>query len=149
MMVGRIIRENKDKAIRFLSNERYFWIYIFCSLLLTCGEILLISYSSSDVSDRGVRNMFIFTLPMFLPYFYWALRHPHFGEGSWLATIGRKYSAYIYIFHVLAATGLGHIVGRGDSLLTKAIYPFLVFGVSLIMSWLFVYFMQCLRKSRK
>lgn len=149
MMVGRSIRENRDKAIRFLSNGRYFWIYTFGSLLLVCGEMWLISYLSADDSDRGIREMYIFTLPMFLPYFYWALRHPRFGEGSWLATIGRKYSAYIYIFHVLAATGLGHIVGRGDSLLTKAIYPFLVFGVSLIMSWLFVYFMQCLRKSRK
>lgn len=147
MMVGRSIRENRDKAIRFLSNERYFWVYTFGSLLLVCGEIWLISCSSADDSDRGVREMYIFTLPMFLPYFYWALRHPNFGEGSWLATIGRKYSAYIYIFHVFAAAGLSRIIERDVSLLTMVIYPFLVFGISLCMAWIFVRIQIALRNA--
>ena len=46
MMVGRCIRENRDKAIRFLSNGRYFWIYTFGSLLLICGEIFSTWFSS-------------------------------------------------------------------------------------------------------
>ena len=134
MMVGRCIREHKDKPLRFLSNERYFWIYTFGSLLLVCGEILLLRVVCSD---NGVRDMYIFTLPVFLPYFYWALQHPCFGEGSWLSAVGRKYSAYIYIFHMLVGSILSDIVELDTPLFTKFIYPFLVFGVSLCMAWLF------------
>ncbi len=134
MMIGRCIRENKDKAIRFLSNERYLWIYTFGSLLLACGEMWLLSC----LTPHGSRNMYIFTLPMILPCFYWSLSHPRFGEGSWIATIGRKYSAYIYIFHVLAFMLLWKVVKRDASLVMTAIYPFLVFGISLCMAWVFV-----------
>lgn len=92
--------------------------------------------------DTGDREMFVFTLPLVLPYFYWALYHPKFGERSFWAIIGRKYSAYIYIFHVLADQFLLHVVNRKDSLLAEVIYPFLVFGLSLCMAWLLVRFLQ-------
>ncbi len=141
MMIGRCIRENRDGAFRFLANERYMWAYTFGSLLLVCGEILLLSVVCSD---KGVRDMYIFTLPIFLPYFYWALRHPRFGEGTLLATIGRKYSAYIYIFHVLAGTCLSHFM-RNDSLFTKVVYPFIVFAISLCMAWLFAQLLKWLK----
>ena len=112
----------------------YMWIYTFGSLLLAYGEMFLFR---TMYQDKGARNMYIFTLPIFLPYFYWALRHPRFGEGSWTAIIGKKYSADIYIFHVLAATWLSHFLGKGDSLLIKAAYPFMVFAISLCAAWLF------------
>lgn len=139
MMIGRCIRENKDGAFRFLSNERHLWAYMLGSLMLVCGEMVLLGIICSD---RGIRDMYIFTLPMFLPYFYWALHHPRLGEGSWMAIIGRKYSAYIYIFHVLAARWLSHILEMDASLLVNAIYPFVVFAISLCMAWLFVQFLQ-------
>ncbi len=134
MMIGRCIRENTDKAFRFLSNERYIWIYTFGSLLLAYGEMFLFR---TLYHDGEARDMYIFTLPVFLPYFYWALRHPRFGEGSCIATIGRKYSADIYIFHVLAATWLSHFLERDAALLVKAAYPFMVFAISLCVSWIF------------
>ncbi len=139
MMIGRCIRENKDGVFRFLSNRRYWWAYSFGSFLLACGEML---FFRIVYSDSGVREMYIFTLPMLLPCFYWALSHPRFGEGSTPATIGRKYSAYIYIFHVLAAQLLSHILKRDASLLARVVYPFLVFGISLCVSWLFVWFLH-------
>ncbi len=139
MMIGRCIRENKDGAFRFLSNERNLWAYSLGSLLLAYGEMWLLSIICSD---KGMREMYLFTLPMILPCFYWALRHPQFGEGSWMAIIGRKYSAYIYIFHVLAAIWLSHFLDRDASLLVKAVYPFIVFAISLCMAWLFVQFLQ-------
>lgn len=146
MMIGRCIRENNDKTIRFLSNERYLWIYTFVFTFLSYGEMWLLGSLSSDNSDIGWRDMYVFSIPMFLPCFYWALRHPNIGEGSWTATIGRQYSAYIYIFHVLVGTVLGYIVDKDGSLFTTAIYPFLVFGISLCISWFFVCLLQGLRK---
>ncbi len=134
MMIGRCIRENNDKAFHFLSNERYLWFYTFGALLLAYGEMLMFR---TVYHDNGAKEIYIFTLPVFLPYFYWALRHPQFGEGSWMATIGRKYSAYIYIFHVLVGRTLLLYIEKGDSLLIRAAYPFMVFGISLCVSWLF------------
>lgn len=142
MMTGRLIRENSDGKFSFLSNGKYLWAYVGGALMLVCCEMLSLHFICSD---RGIRDMYIFTLPLFLPLFYYALKHPHFGEGTFWATIGSKYSAYIYIFHVLAARFLGHIVARDASLLTKSMYPFVVFGISLCMSWAFV---KILKKAR-
>ncbi len=151
MMIGRCIRENKDAAFRFLSNRRYLPAYTFVSLLLSCGEMWLLSVVCSD---EGVREMYLFTLPTILPLFYWALRHPRFGEGSLLATIGRKHSAYIYILHILVGIWLSDFIEKDDSMLTEFAYPFLVFAVSLSMAWLFAILLQwrkshhSLRKTR-
>lgn len=142
MMIGRCIRESKDQAFCFLSNQRYLWVYTLGSFLLIVGEMWLFSYMYPEMDDYGTRDMFVFTLTLLLPYFYWALRHPSFGEGSLCASIGRKYSAYIYIFHIFAARLLTHIFEREDSLLSEAIYPFIVFGISLCMAWLFTQFMR-------
>ena len=142
MMIGRLIREKEDSAFSFLAKGQYLWIYTVVSLLLIGGEMLVLN---KMYADRGIRNMFVFTLPLLLPYFYWALRNPSFGEGSWFATIGRKYSAYIYIFHVLAAHLLAHVLERDASLLSKAIYPFLVFGISLCMAWVFAKVLHLIR----
>lgn len=145
MMIGKCIREGKDQAFSFLSKQNYLWIYTFVSLLMIVGEMWLLSCMHSEMDDKGIRNMFVFTLPLLLPYFYWALRHPGFGEGSLCASIGRKYSAYIYIFHVFAARLLAHVLERDASLLSKAIYPFIVFGISLCMAWLFTQIMRWLK----
>ena len=145
MMIGRMISEKKDAAFSFLGKKEHLRLYTCIFFFLVCAEFVMFYFLFS----YKVREMYFFTLPLLLPIFYCALRNPTFGEGSWMATIGRKYSAYIYIFHVLGGELLSHVLERDASLPIKAIYPFLVFGVSLIMSWLFVYFMQCLRKSRK
>lgn len=144
MMIGRCVRENKDAVFRFLSNRRYLPVYTFGSLLLSCGEMWLLSVACSDT---GVREMYIFTLPAVLSLFYWALRHPRFGEGSLMATIGRRHSAYIYIIHILVGIWLSDFIGKDDSPLTKFAYPLLVFAGSLSMAWLFDQLLQW-RKSR-
>ncbi len=146
MMTGRCIRENRDRTFRFLSNRRYLWAYVFGSLLVSCGEMFLLGIASSEASDVGKREMYVFTLPIVLSCFYWALRHPQFGEGTLLAAIGRKYSVYIYIFHVLAGIWLSDIINRKDSLLAETLFPFLVFAVSLCMAWLFAKLLQWRKK---
>ncbi len=129
MMTGRMIREGNDAAFSFLAKKQYLWTYACASLLLIIAEMNVL---------YGVREMYVFTLPLVLPFFYWALRNPRFGEGSVWATIGRKYSAYIYIFHVLVVLILWHFGIRADSLPAKTLYPFIIFGVSLCMAWGFV-----------
>lgn len=139
MMIGRLVREKKDSVFCFLGKKQYLWVYTLTFLFLIVIEVIVCHKLFEDTGDR---EMFVFTLPLVLPYFYWALYHPKFGERSFWAIIGRKYSAYIYIFHVLADQFLLHVVNRKDSLLAEVIYPFLVFGLSLCMAWLLVRFLQ-------
>lgn len=145
MMIGRSIREKKDKKFCVFSKQQYMWIYTFISLMMMSGEMWLYGYIYPDNPNKGIRNMYIFTLPLLLPYFYWALRNPSFGKESWLATIGRKYSAYIYIFHILVANLLPNILESDTFLLSRAIFPFLVFGISLCISWLYVRMKQLIK----
>lgn len=142
MMAGRLIREHGDQIFSFLAKRQYLWLYATVSLLMATGEMLLIKHI---YGGSGAREMYVFTLPLILPFFYWALRNPHFGEDSVLATIGRKYSAYIYIFHYIAAKVPWYLGFRADSLLTRAIYPFIIFGVSLCMAWGFVKLLQWIK----
>lgn len=139
MMIGRLVGEKKDFVFSFLARKQYLLLYTSIFLFLIVIEMAVYN---SLYGGLGIREMFIFTLPFILPWFYWALRNPTFGEESVFATIGRKYSAYIYIFHILAARLLSHIVEWDTPLLSRVIYPFLIFGISLCMAWLFAKMMQ-------
>lgn len=142
MMVGRCIREKADRAFSFLANPKYFWIYTIGAILLIVIEMTVLNWL---FADRGVRCIYIFTLPLLLPIFYSALRNPKFGEGTWVAVIGRKYSAYIYIFHILVARFLLNFTDGENSLLTRCFFPFIVFAISLCIAWLFVELLQFLK----
>lgn len=134
MMTGRLIRENKDQAIVFLSKEKYLGFYTMVSIAMIYLEANLINYR---YHDYGIRDMYVFTIPFILPFFYYALRNPAFGKNTWIANIGRKYSAYIYIFHIIAANILAHFT-KNDTSESKALYtPILVFLISLFMAWAF------------
>ena len=90
-----------------------------------------------------VRDHYLFTLPMVACAFILALRNPHYGVGSFFAFAGKKYSAYIYILHVFVMTLLGvgmrFVFGEEayrnltQNNLFRNSYPFLIFGVTLIL----------------
>lgn len=131
MMIGRMIGENKDKTFIFLSIKKYIWLYSSISLLMIYIEACLIG---NLYHDNGTRDMYIFTIPFILPFFYFALKNSNFGEKTWIAKIGKNYSAYIYIFHIIAANILAHF-SKSDTSEIKNIYtPILVFLISLLAS---------------
>lgn len=130
MMIGRLIREKQNIGLFFCSHKKSMVCYTLISYLLIKFEIIVLN---SIYNDQGIRNMYVFTLPLILPFFFLALRNQYWGKNSFFATIGRKYSAYIYIFHILVARGLMHLLSEDNFL-----FPFAVFAVSLFVSWLFV-----------
>lgn len=137
MMAGRMVRERSAEAFPHLSCPRLLWPSTIVFLLLCIVEMFVVGRIAGD---KGYKDMYIFTLPLLLPWFYCALRHPCFGECTLWAAIGRRYSAYIYIFHTMVSgMFLSHLIDRNANLLTKATYPFLVFGVSLCAAWAFVW----------
>lgn len=130
MMIGRLIREKQNIGLFLCSHKICIVCYVLIFYLLIRFEIIVLDFI---YNDQGIRNMYVFSLPLILPFFYLALRNPFFCKNSLIATIGRKYSAYIYIFHVLVARGLVHLLSEDNCL-----FAFVVFAVSLFVSWLFM-----------
>lgn len=85
------------------------------------------------------RDHYLFTLPMAAFIFLLALKHPHYGTGSYIALIGRKYSAYIYIMHPFFIFLIHYILNIyvGGWIFQNKLYinllPFLVFGLTTIV----------------
>lgn len=136
MTIGILIRDKKDKYFSFLSRKENLFIYTVLFLLLVIIEFIL---------SKQNRDMYIFDIPLIIPFIYCAIRNPQFGKNSLIETIGKNYSAYIYIFHIIAANIISHF-HRNDTLLMNILFPFLVFIVSLCMAWTYTKFKSCLKK---
>lgn len=135
MMIGRWIREGKDSTYSFLGKKERRWQFVLVSMLLCWVEFFTIRTLGLG---NGAREMYIFTLPLILPLFYFAVTHPNFGKDSILAAIGQRYSAYIYIFHVLVAVIFMHFVSC-DTIPLKTLRPFIIFFGSLLLSVAYVW----------
>lgn len=83
------------------------------------------------------RDHYLFTLPMVVCVFMLALRNPCLGAGSFVALVGRKYSAFIYVIHMSVIDVLNYVAKLlfGEGVHQVALYqnlrPFLAFGLSL------------------
>lgn len=133
VLIGCSIRENRVSLFAKLSNHKYVWLIMLLFLAMTIAEMFVIK---SLHYDKQV-DMYIFTLALVVTIFYFAINHPNFGHDSILSTIGRKYTAYIYIFHIIAENIFGHFVNR-TTILGAIIYPFAVFILTLLISYCYV-----------
>lgn len=139
VLLGCLFRYYENRILDMFHKSRtlILWFVILCICL--CVEMLVYRLAGFMV----VRDHYLFTLPMVACAFILALRNPHYGAGSFFAFAGKKYSAYIYILHVFVMTllhyGLKLAFGEeayrnlAHNNLFRNSYPFLVFGVTLIL----------------
>lgn len=139
VLLGCLFRNYENRILDMFQKSRtlILWFVILCISL--CAEMLVYKLAGFMV----VRDHYLFTLPMVACAFILALRNPHYGAGSFFAFAGKKYSAYIYILHVFVMTllhyglklALGEETYRNltQNNLFRNCYPFLVFGVTLIL----------------
>lgn len=139
VLLGCLFRNYENRILDMFHKSRtlILWFVILCISL--CVEMLVYKLAGFMV----VRDHYLFTLPMVACAFILALRNPHYGAGSFFAFAGKKYSAYIYILHVFVMTLLhyGLKLAFGEEAyrnltqnnLFRNSYPFLVFGVTLIL----------------
>lgn len=139
VLLGCLFRNYEKKLLEVFNNSRtlIWWLFTAC----VCLGIELIVYKLTGFIVG--RDHYLFTFPMVAFIFILALRNPHYGSGSFFAFAGKKYSAYIYIMHVfvmhIMEYGLRFIGGEEiyqdiiQNNLFRNIYPFLVFGVTLIL----------------
>lgn len=133
VVLGCLLRKHEEHLLNLFSKSR---ILIMGLILFTFGlgvELFIYKYLGLITH----RDHFLFTLPLAACIFLLALQHPHYKAGSYMALIGRKYSAYIYIMHpfiLLIQYALKILVGGWifQNIVYINLLPFLVFGITTI-----------------
>lgn len=97
-------------------------------LLVMIGEALYNKTTPGSYYEGHILALIIFI---------WGLCHPKVTGIGRLEEIGLKYSALIYIFHVFVNDVMSRIISY-DSVLLQVIRPWLVFGISLLLSMMVV-----------
>lgn len=130
MMIGRWIKEEKEKCHSIFYRQRgYAWI-VGLSLLFSCLE----NYLFGDI----LHEMFLSTVPLVIGIFSISLQHPHLGNNTIISNIGRKHSANIFIISELVALNFQYIPIVNKLSFGDISYPFMIFLISwsLSIGWL-------------
>lgn len=136
LLIGRFLREKGARVVSLFTGRKVFWMVVAVSVVLSYCELMMRLHGPTG----GNREIYIFTLPLIVAVFCMALRHPLWGKNSWAALLGRCYSAYIYIFHMFIADyGRQCVDAMGKNVLSVALLPFIVFGLSLLFSVVYVW----------
>lgn len=130
MMVGKCIREKRGKFLSLFKNKSFCYAVIAISLIMSYVEFYLRLHDMT----KGIRDVYVFTIPMAVALFYLALHNPTFGAGSIFSKIGQRYSAYIYIFHAFLIIKIKPFVEMSSTSTARIFLPFVVFILSLAMS---------------
>lgn len=96
MSTGYIIKKYEHKI-----SARYPWglLSLLALALAIAEQPFLVS-----LGYNKIQGPYIGSLSAAVLIFIWALQHKSFGAGSWMETIGAKYSGNIYYFHIAVAT---------------------------------------------
>lgn len=142
--VGRLLGEGACRDFLRWSTDGQLWAcFIVCNLLVVAEFFL-----NRELFTQPGRDFYLFTLPMAVSLLVLALRHPTFGAGGLLATIGHKYSAYIYILHV----AVGFLVAQvwtSKGFATLLFRPLFVFVLATFLSVLLVKWMARLPRTAR
>lgn len=139
---GRLIAEGSLQPwlLRW-SDRQLAACFITCNLLVVAEVFML-----RTLFEYPFRNFYLFTLPLCLSLFAWVLRHPTFGAGSIAATVGQKYSAYIYILHVFIGILVLKIWGSYN--FTALFFrPLFIFLLTTLLTTLLAHFPKLARKA--
>lgn len=138
VLLGCLFRNKENQLVNMFRASRA----LIFGLITLCIAIGIEMFIYKSIGAMVVRDHYLLTLPMVACIFILAIRHPHWGAGSFFNKMGRKYAAYIYITHPfiisLLSYGLSFILGDEiyQSILQcdlfKNSYPFLVFATTLL-----------------
>ena len=131
LAMGYWVRANETRLLS------YRWINIFFLVLTLMGIECLVTWCLSGYTYAASA---IALFPMPFAAFMLILSYKTLGQGTWLETIGEKYSGNIYYFHIAVIIGWKAL--NAHSPLLSEIYEyggaFIVFFISLGIAWLVV-----------
>lgn len=88
---------------------------------------------------RLSRDYYLMTLPLSLFVFGYAMAYPSLGKDTFLSIIGKRYSAYIYGFHIILIPFGAHMLRYlGFGVGYEYYISILVFILSLFVSWMYL-----------
>ena len=129
LAMGYWVRANEENLLK------YRWINIFFLVLTLMGIECLVTWCLSGYKYAASA---IAMFPMPFAAFMLMLSYKSLGQGTWLETIGEKYSGNIYYFHMAVIIGWKAL--NAHSPLLSEIYEyggaFIVFFISLGIAWL-------------
>lgn len=111
ILIGRSFSEGKLKEIHHSLTSSMCYMIIVSCIVLIAFELYMYYYLMPSMLPQ--RECFIFSAPEAIAIFAIALRingTNHTKLKNYMALIGRKYSAYIFVFQYFAA-GMGNIYG--------------------------------------
>lgn len=91
------------------------WVNMW-SVCVACGLLFLEFYLYRYFDVFPCRDHYIMLTWLVFCMFVVAIRWPHWGAGTWMAKVGRQYSAQIYLWHLM-------FVGPVNVCLIKVGYP--------------------------
>lgn len=131
LAMGYWVRANEENLLK------YRWINIFFLVLTLMGIECLVTWCLSGYKYAASA---IAMFPMPFAAFMLMLSYKSLGQGTWLETIGEKYSGNIYYFHMAVIIGWKALYAHSP--LLSEIYEyggaFIVFFISLGIAWLVV-----------
>ena len=131
LAMGYWVRANEEHLLK------YRWINIFFLVLTLMGIECLLTWCLSGYT-YAPSAIALFLMPF--AAFMLMLSYKSLGQGTWLETIGEKYSGNIYYFHIAVIIGWKALNAHGS--LLSEIYEyggaFIVFFISLGIAWLVV-----------
>ena len=102
MSIGYLIAKYEGKLQRYQHWGRLFA----CSVVIAYAERILLHQTGHIYATGALFGSYLTAVLIFI----WALQHKSFGAGSWIETIGAKYSGNIYYFHIAVATLIEHLL---------------------------------------
>lgn len=139
VLLGYLFRNYENRILDIFHKSRPLILWFVVTCISLCVELFVYKLAGLKI----VRDHYLSTLPMVACAFTLVLRNPHYGAGCFFAFVGKNYSAYIYIMHIfvigLLRFSLKFVLGEETFLdltennLFRNIYPFLIFGTTLLL----------------
>lgn len=144
--LGYLIRKYEplimQKKFRILGHPAACLLFLILSVAEARALVLV---------SRGplMGDILFFTIPLTVSLFLFCLQRPNLGRGSFVETIGKKYTTDIYIFHTFVGVAYGVMAKRLSTLvpLPEMLSPVFVFLLALLFSILFKRLLSRLRLS--
>lgn len=135
--IGIMLREKQSIAQR-ISIQRLGSLVVLFSLTTLCERFFLNSMNSNATRDHYISTTFLAVVIFLLFLDIYQSRTAGYFE-RWMANVGRKYSAWVYIIHPMFITVLAIVMRKiGFYDVYCCVAPIVVYGISIM----FVAFMS-------
>lgn len=89
VLLGGFLKQSIEK----IQYSRWIWFLLVVLCYIELGFLYIVDSRNGDV--------FLMTPVLCILIFSWFVNHPNYGQNTYLRTIGKKYSLYIYLLHTL------------------------------------------------